>query len=268
MKKISSLLITAALLPSLFFAAGKKKQDIIRVGMEGTWKPYTFVNEKGELDGFEVDVINAINEKIKDDNIKIQLEKTAWDGIFLALETGRIDVISNEIKKNPAREQRYLYGDNPYNYDYAVIVFEKNRTDINSAYDLIGKKVLVGISTSYADWINAFNEKNGNKVSVVYTGSDATLQSNFSDIISGRVDATITSPVAAGTVINEQHYPLRYIITDPDFINPAYLVFKRNKRGEYIKQLFDKAIEEIRADGTLSKIAIKWFDTDTTVKSK
>ena len=43
--------------------------------MEGTWKPFGFVNEQGELAGFDVDVIKAISERIKDDNIKIQIEK-------------------------------------------------------------------------------------------------------------------------------------------------------------------------------------------------
>ncbi|EID85834.1 ABC-type amino acid transport/signal transduction system, periplasmic component [Treponema sp. JC4] len=268
MKKSLSLIIALALLPSFFFAAGKKKQEVIRVAMEGTWKPFGFVNEQGELAGFDVDVIKAISERIKDDNIKIQIEKTGWDGIFLALETGRIDVIANEIKKNPAREQRYLYADKPYNYDYPVIIFKKERNDINTAEDLFGKKVIVGTGSSFADWLEAFNKKTGNKVTTIYTGNDTTLQTIFADIVSGRADAAIDSPIGAEALISEQGYPLRYVKSDPDFLNPAFWVFRRNKKGEYLKEIFGEALEEIRADGTLSKLAIKWFGTDTTVKSK
>lgn len=266
MKKSLSLFIALLLVPALFFGASKKKQEVIRIGVEGYWNPYNFIGEDGELTGYDIDVVKAINDRIKED-VTIQIERIAWDGLFLALETGRIDVIANEIKKNPAREQRYLYGAHHYNYDYPVIIFKKDRTDINSAEDLFGKKVIIAPGTSYADSLDNFNSKNGNKVIPVYTGNDVTMESIFSDIISGRGDAAIENPVAAEILIRDKHYPLRYIKLDPELANPAYIIFRKNKRGQHIKELFDAALEEIRADGTLSKLAIKWFGSDTTIKS-
>ena len=267
MKKSLSLICTLLLLPSIFFGAGKNKKEVIRVGVEGHWNPYNFVGKDGQLTGYDIDVINAINERIKED-LTIQFEKITWDSLFLALETGRIDIIANEIKKNPAREARYLYAANPYNYDYPVIIFKKDRTDITKAEDLFGKKVIIAPGTSYADSLEKFNSENGNKVIPVYTGNETTMESIFSDIINGRGDAAVENPVAAEILIRDKNYPLKCIKLDANLVNPAYVIFRKGKKGEHLKELFDAALEEIRADVTLSKLAVKWFGTDTSVRSE
>lgn len=267
MKKSLPLFFSLLLLPSILLGCGKKKQEVIRVGVEGHWNPYNFVGADGQLTGYDIDVINAINEHIKED-ITIQFEQISWDSLFLSLETGRIDIIANEIKKNPAREARYLYAANPYNYDYPVIIFKKDRTDINKAEDLFGKKVIIAPGTSYADSLDKFNSQNGNKVTPVYTGNDTTMESIFSDIINGRGDAAIENPVAAEILIRDKGYPLKCIKLDENLVNPAFIIFRKSEKGEHLKELFDAALEEIRADGTLSKLAIKWFGTDTSVRSE
>ena len=265
MKKSLSLFIALALVPTLFFGASKKKQDVIRIAVEGYWKPYNFTTETGELTGFDIDVIKAINEKLP--GVTIKIEPTSWDGMLLALETGRFDIVVNEVKKNPAREERYLFADKPYNYDYPVIAF-KDTTNIKTADDLLGKTVIVGAGSSYADWIDGFNAKKGGKIKVLYAGNEATTTSIFTDVITGRADATIDSPVATESLKKDHNLPLSYIPADPDLLTPTYFVYGRSKKGERTKAVFDKALEEIRADGTLSKIAIKWFGTDTTSRGK
>lgn len=264
MKK--GLLVFVAL-AAIFTGCNSKKsgkQEVIRIAIEGGWKPYNYVDENGTITGFDVDVVKAINEKIG--NLEIKFEPTPWDGMLVALEAGRFDAVANEIKKNPAREKQFLYADQPYNYDYPAIIF-KNTTDIKTAEDLFGKTVIVGGGSSYAEWLEKFNEENGGKIKVVYAGDTATA-AIFGEVLSGRADATIDSPVAGGIFINEKKEPLALIPADPDLLNPAYLIFTKNKKGERVKALFDKGLEEIRADGTLSKLAVKWFGADTTVKSK
>lgn len=242
-----------------------KEKEVFRIAVEGYWKPYNFTDENGELTGYDIDVIKAINEKIPDVTIKV--EPTDWDGMLLALENGHYDIVVNQIKKSPARAERYLFADKPYNFDYPAIAFT-TKTDIKTAEDLIGKTVIVGAGSSYADWIDAFNEKTGGKITVLYAGSGSTTLSIFADVISGRADATIDSPVAVEILKNEQNFPLNSIPADPDLLTPTYFVYGKSKRGEHVKAIFDKALEEIRADGTLSKLAIKWFGTDTSSKGK
>lgn len=266
MKKVLVLLLAAGVIVSSSFCKAKNKsgKEVVRIAIEGGWKPYNFVDENGKITGFDVDVVNAIAERIPD--ITLKIEPTPWDGMLVALAAGRFDVAANEIKKNAAREKQFLYASNPYNYDYPALIF-KNTTVIKSAEDLFGKTVIVGGGSSYAEWVENFNKENGGKINIVYAGDTATA-AIFAEVLSGRADVTIDSPVAAGIFINERKEPLSYIPADPNLLNPAYLIYTKNKKGERIKVLFDKGLEEIRSDGTLSKLAVKWFGSDTTVKSK
>lgn len=264
MKKIFILFFAIGAIFTSCNSKSKNKQEVVRVAIEGGWKPYNFVDSEGNITGFDVDVINAIVEKTP--GISLKIEPTPWDGMLVALGAGRFDLVANEIKKNPAREKQFLYAAEPYNYDYPALIF-RNDTDIKSAKDLFGKNVIVGGGSSYAEWLEKFNKENGDKINIVYAGDTATA-AIFAEVLSGRADVTVDSPVAAGVFINERKEPLAYIPADPDLLNPAYLIFAKNKRGERIKALFDKGLEEIRADGTLSKLAVKWFGSDTTVKSK
>ena len=264
MKKVLLVLLVLGTIISASFCKSKNKEkkgnEVIRVAVEGTWKPYNYVDEKGVLTGYDIDVINAVNERIP--GVTLKFEPTSWDGMLLALETGRYDIVLCEVKKNPEREKRYLYADIPYNYDYPAIAF-KDTTDIKTAEDLFGKTVIVGAASSYQEWIDAFNAKNGGKIKVLYAGNDATTVSIFTDVITGRADATLDSPVAIENLKKDQKWPLKAIPADPNLLTPTYFVYARSKRGEYVKSLFDKGLQEIRADGTLSKIAIKWFGIDT-----
>lgn len=264
MKKILILLVALGAIFTGCNSKAKNKQEVVRIAIEGGWKPYNFVDADGNITGFDVDVVNAIAEKFPE--ITLKIEPTPWDGMLVALGAGRFDVVANEIKKNPAREKQFLYAAEPYNYDYPALIF-KNDTNIKSAQDLFGKTVIVGGGSSYAEWVEKFNKENGGKINIVYAGDTATA-AIFAEVLSGRADVTIDSPVAAGIFINERKEPLSYIPADPDLLNPAYLIFTKNKKGERIKALFDKGLEELRADGTLSKLAIKWFGSDTTVKNK
>ena len=242
---------------------GKKAEsgkEVIRVAVEGTWKPYNYVDENGVLTGYDIDAIKAVSEKIP--NVELKFEPTSWDGMLLALETDRYDIVLCEVKKNPERAKRYLYSDIPYNYDYPAIAF-KDTTDIKSAQDLLGKTVIVGAGSSYQEWIDSFNSKNGGKVNVLYAGNDSTTVSIFTDVIQGRADATLDSPVAIENLKKDQGWPLKAIPADPDLITPTYFVYARSKRGEYVQSLFDKALKEVRDEGTLSKLALKWFGVDT-----
>lgn len=265
MKKILLLLVSFSLFAGTSFCKEKKSgNEVIRIAIEGGWKPYNFVDADGKITGFDVDVVNAIAERIP--GLSLKIEPTPWDGMLVALVAGRFDVAANEIKKNPAREKQYLYASQPYNYDYPALIF-KNTTDIKSARDLFGKTVIVGGGSSYAEWVENFNKENGGKINIVYAGDTATA-AIFAEVLSGRADVTIDSPVAAGIFINERKAPLSCIPADPDLLNPAYLIFSKNKKGERIRGLFDKGLEEIRSDGTLSRLAVKWFGSDTTVKNK
>ena len=267
MKKIGLILILAASLSSFAFGAKKAKspkEKVVIVGTEGAYPPYNFVNKKGEADGYDIDVIKAIDERIP--GITFKFEPTAWDGIFVALESGKFDIIASQISWNAEREKKYLFPKEPYFYGFSVIAFKKGRTDIKNTKDLWGKTVAAGVGTYNTTWLEEYNKKNGNPVKIQYTDGNAALF--FKDIADGRVDATLTDPITTDNFAKENKLPLEWVVLDEQDTAPAYFLFSNNKNGEKYRELIEKALEEIKADGTLSKISIKWFGKDYSVPPK
>ena len=96
---------------------------LIQLEQKGAYPPFNLVNEKGEPDGYDIAVMKAIDDLNPD--VEFKYEATGWDGIFTALESGRIDVIASQCGKNEEREQKYLFPDIPYTETQAAIVFKK-----------------------------------------------------------------------------------------------------------------------------------------------
>jgi len=104
MKK--QIAITALTLATAF---GTAHAETINVGMSGGYFPFTFV-KLDELQGFEVDVINAIAEETGDE---VNFVTMSFSGLIGALESGRIDTIANQITITPEREQKFAFSQPP-----------------------------------------------------------------------------------------------------------------------------------------------------------
>ena len=99
--------------------------ETINVGMSGGYFPFTFV-EQDELQGFEVDFMNAVGEEIGD---AVEFVTMSFSGLIGALESGRIDTVANQITITPEREEAFVFSQ-PYVIDGAqVVVREGNERD-------------------------------------------------------------------------------------------------------------------------------------------
>ena len=269
MKKTSFILILAAVLSStVLFAKEKKakapKEQVLLVGTEGVYPPYNFVNKKGEADGYDIDVIKAIDERIP--GITFKFEPTAWDGIFVALESGKFDIIASQIGRNAEREKKYLFPDTPYFYGFSIIAYKKGRTDIKNTKDLYGKTVAAPVGSYNTTWLEEYNKKNGNPIKIQYYDGNAAVF--YKDIADGRVDATLNDPITTDTFAKENHLPLEWVVLDEQDTAPVYFLFANNANGKKYRDLIEPALKEIIADGTLSKISIKWFGQDYSLPPK
>ena len=81
MKKLITVILTVAVISALCISAFAE-ENVLKVGMEGTYAPYTYHDDSGALTGFEVDVANAIGEKI---GYSVEFVEGAWDSLFPAL---------------------------------------------------------------------------------------------------------------------------------------------------------------------------------------
>lgn len=235
--------------------AGEQLQKIkdsgsISVGLEGTYPPFSFVDTDGKLTGFEVELSEALAKEL---GVKARLQPTKWDGILAALESKRLDIVVNQVTISDERKKKYDFSE-PYTVSgIQALVLTKNKDTLKTAQDLAGKKVGVGLGTNYEQWL-----KDNVPKAIIKTYDDDP--SKFQDLRVGRIDAILLDRLAA----------LEYARKAKDTI-AAGDAFSRQEAGVALRkgepELLDainKALDKLRADGTLKKLSEKYFSADVT----
>ena len=229
-----------------------KDKGVINVGLEGTYPPFSFVDADGKLAGFEVEFSEALAKEL---GVKVKLQPTKWDGILAALESKRLDAVINQVTISEERKKKYDFSE-PYTVSgIQALVLTKKAAELNikSAADLSGKKVGVGLGTNYEQWVKA----NVPTADVRTYEDDPT---KFQELRVGRIDAILIDRLAA----------LEYAKKAKD-TTAAGEAFSRQEAGIALRKgepellaAVNKAIDKLRADGTLKKLSEKYFSADVT----
>ncbi|MDI1332939.1 cystine ABC transporter substrate-binding protein [Pseudomonas sp.] len=229
-----------------------KDAGVINVGLEGTYPPFSFVDADGKLAGFEVEFSEALAKEL---GVKVKLQPTKWDGILAALESKRLDAVINQVTISEERKKKYDFSE-PYTVSgIQALVLTKKAAELNikSAADLAGKKVGVGLGTNYEQWL-----KDNQPKAIIKTYDDDPTK--FQDLRVGRIDAILIDRLAA----------LEYAKKAKD-TTAAGEAFSRQEAGIALRKgepellaAVNKAIDKLRADGTLKKLSEKYFSADVT----
>ena len=215
--------------------------------------PWTYT-EDDKIVGFEADIVAEISERT---GHKITLEAIEWSGLFGSLDAGRIDTVANIVTINDERKEKYLFTE-PYVYN-AMVLATKSDSDIQSMDDIDGKTIVVEAGSSDEQVVDQLEKELGIKMERVYYEGIS-----INDVVNGRVDLWIGSRASLNVNIQEG-YDLRIVGDTGQYQEYGY-PFLKTEEGEALCEEFDQALKEMREDGTLSEISMKWFDIDITQK--
>lgn len=245
-------LVTAAMASAtLYGTAMAQENDTLRVGMSGGYFPFTFV-QQDELQGFEVDVMNAVGEKA---DLEIVFETMSFSGLIGALEAGRIDTIANQITITSDREKAFAFTQ-PYVIDGAQVVVREGNDEIAGVEDLRGKSVAVNLGSNFAQLLRGLPY--ADEIDI------RTYESNIEqDTALGRVDAFVMDRVSSAQVIQESPLPLELAGAPFSEIRNA-LPFRDTEDDRALRDRIDEALTTLKEDGTLTEISEKWFGIDIT----
>ncbi len=265
---LSGVILAAAAMVSSAASAGetldrvKARGEVVAV-LVNDYPPFGFINEKNELDGFDVDVTRAFAEKL---GVKLRLETPGWEAIIGGRWAGRWDVA---ISSATPTEERAKVVDFPAIYYSvpAVLVVNAEETRIKSVADITGKRVGVGTGSSYEAYVNRNFTIPGQPPiefpfeNVEAVPGDETV--NFQNLALGpglRLDAIVASLATAEGQIKATG-KLK-TVGEPLFAEPNAVVTDKGD-AEWNAEV-KRVIGELRADGTLAKISDKWFGVDIT----
>lgn len=259
MRKIK-LLLGVLLLFILAVSCGNKanagKKRVIKVGTDGVYAPFSFKDESsGKLTGYDVEVIQEVGKRI---NADIEFTTVPWDSIFLGLESKRYDIIANEIEKTKEREEKYIFSDK-YLVSAAQIIVKEGEDNIKTLKDLEGKRVISAVGSNYSKTVEEYNKTAAKKIDLNYFDGGITL--TLVEIAQGKADATLSDRLVVSYYKKQQGDKVQ-LVGEPLSTTPTFFLFRKD--SEELRNEVNKALAEMRADGTLAKISEKWFGGDYT----
>jgi len=240
MKKI---LITAAVLAmSSTFALGA---DTVRMGTEGAYPPYNFINDSGEVDGFERELGD---EMCKRASLTCEWVTNEWDSIIPNLVSGNYDTIIAGMSITAERDEVIDFTQN-YNPPSSS-AFVAMSADV----DLAG-----GVVAAQTATIQAGHVATTGATLVEFATPDETIAA----VKNGEADAVLADKDYLVPIVAESNGELQFVGDDVP-LGGGVGMGLRESDGE-LREKFDAAITSMKEDGTLNTMIIKWFGDDALI---
>ncbi len=223
----------------------------IVVATEGMWAPWTFHDESDKLVGFDVEVAEAIAEKL---GVSAKFAETEWDSIFAGIDAKRYDLAANGVEVTEERAEKYDFS-TPYGYIRTALVVRGDNEDIQSFEDLAGKRTANSMASTYMLLAESYGAE--------AVGVD-TLDQTLELVISGRVDATLNAEVSVYDYLDVHPLADIKIVALTDEASSVALPIRKGEENASLLAAVNQAIDELRAEGRLSEISMKYFGEDIT----
>lgn len=260
MKRMIAVMLAVFMLESVLAMAvsAKGSDDLLEtiqergtiiVGLEGDWAPWSYVDENDELTGYDVEVAKAIADKL---GVEIQIVPGEWDGLFAGMDAGRYDMVINGVEVTEERADKYDFS-TPYAYIRTALIVKGDNDSIKTFEDLKGKKTANSIASTYMNLAESYG-------ATCYGVS--TLDETLTMVLQGRVDATLNA-IVSFTDYMAQHPDsnLKVVATTEEASNVAIPMRKGDETAS-LREAVNKAIDELREDGTLSELSTRFFGED------
>jgi len=251
-----------AILLVLITGCGKSNssQGPITVATSGTLYPTSFHDEKtNKLTGFDVEIVRAVAKKL---NRKVEFKEMNVAGQLTAVKTGKVDMAANDFSVSPARKKQFILS-TPYKHSWnSIVVRKKDNSGIHSWADIKGKRAAGEAGTGYqklAKQLGAKTVNYNNVANSVY----------LKDVKNGRTDFIMNDyylqKLALSAVPNNglKIMTNMFFTTSDDGAGTGILMKKGDTK---LAKQVNKALKELKKDGTLKKIAMKYYKADVTKK--
>lgn len=245
--------ITAAFMAStMLFAFSAQAKDIV-IATEGAYPPFNYVDSNNELHGFDVDIANALCEKMQ---VKCKIVAQDWEGIIPGLLAKKYDAVIASMVPTPERLEMVDFTDRYYTTKLAIAVAKDSSIQDTSVDALKGKNLGAQAGSTQAVYAEDNYAPGGVNLKLYPTPEEAN-----SDLKNGRLDAVIHDKFPLLSWLENNGKDCCKLLGELDNSQePTSIAIRKN--SEELKQQFNQAIKDIRADGTYEKIVKKYFKDD------
>lgn len=248
MRKLSMSIMALTLSAgSVFLINGAAANDIVRLGTEGAYPPYNFINDQNELDGFERELGDALCARA---GLTCEWVINDWDTIIPNLVSGNYDTIIAGMSITEARAEVISFTENYLPPDPSAYIALAGTDD-----SVINEGVVAAQSTT----IQAS--------AIAESGADLIEFPSPEEVIAavrnGEADAALADKSFLDAFVNESGGEL--IFLGEDVMLGSGIGVGVRQSDSALKDTFNQAIAEMKADGSLNELITKWFSAEMAV---
>ena len=219
------------------------------VALEGAWQPWSYHDESDTLVGYDVEVSRAIAEKL---GVEPEYVESDWDSLFAGMDAGRYDMVCNGVEVTEERSKTYDFT-TPYGYIHTALAVKKDNDSITSFEDLDGKTTANSLASTYMELAESYG--------ATVQGID-TLEETIQLLTAGRIDATLNADVSFYDYLNVHPDADFKLVAFTEEASHVAIPLRKGDETATLLEAINNAIEELRADGTLSELSEKYFGQD------
>lgn len=232
-----------------------KKSGKLKVGLMGTYAPYNFLNDKNEVDGFDADVAKEVAKRL---GVQAEFITGEFSGLIEGLQKDKYDALVSQVTITEDRKKTMDFS-TPYIKNAVNVIVKADNTTIKSINDFKGKKVGVGLGTNDEKYLrDTVLPKVGSFEIATYNDVITSL----TDLNVGRIDATINNVFAIKPLVEKNQFKIK-TVDQPIKEDEAGIAIRKNN-PEFLDAI-NKALADMKSDGTFKTIFQKWFGVDPNI---
>ncbi|MBR3622125.1 MAG: amino acid ABC transporter substrate-binding protein [Selenomonadaceae bacterium] len=237
--------------------APKESAKAIVVGLDDNFPPMGFRDKENKIVGFDIDMAKEAAKRLGRD---VEFKAIDWSSKEAELQSGRVDVLWNGLDITEKRKENMLFSD-PYMENRQIIFVRKGTKDIADEKTLAGKVVGTQSGGTTEEYIDT-NEALKKSFKDYKRYSDYVAA--FMDLENGRLDAIVGDEIIGRNYMSKNEGKIEAIDVAVGPISNFGIGFKKDNTA--LRDEVQKVLNEMKADGTSTKISEEWFGKDMILK--
>ena len=226
---------------------GETQDKPLVIGVDGTFAPHAMPKIDGGVEGFNVDLAVEIGRRL---GRKVEIVSQQFSGLIPGLNAGKFDFLAAPTTILKPRDKNLLFTEGYLETDYQFVIPIK-AAEIKKFEELKGKVAAVNKGSNYEMWCQENGPKWGFKTESYGTNTDAVQA-----VLAGRSDANLAGHTVAAYAVkkNPGQLKLSYKIK-----SGAVWSIPSRKDDVQMRRVVEEALECMKMDGTVAKLAEKWL---------
>lgn len=237
---------SAVLLSAAVSSFSAQAADTVRIATEGAWAPFNYIDDDGKPQGFDVDIAWALCEKMQAD---CKVVTQDWDGLIPGLKVRKFDAIIASMSITKERLRQVDFTNKYYSGGLRFLAPKGKDFDLEN---LDGKVIGAQRATLAAQYLE--DNYQDNATLKLYDTQDNV----YLDLVSGRLDIVLSDELPTYDWLKTSGNGGDFEFKGQSFKKEDEIGIAVRK-GDKLKDKFNKALDEILADGTYEKINAKYF---------